>query len=271
MIASEKVMDALKGIGLNLYERRLWVALLAKGTASAGELAEIANVPRSRCYDTLESLAEKGFVIIQTGKPLKFVAVAPEEALERAKKRIEEKMKALQAKIDKLKSSQLMRELNEIYEKGLKLIQPEEISGALKGKFSVIQQVESMIRDAKKKINILVTSETLNEIFTHHLDVLKRAKERGVEIRIAAIGGEKCLETLKVLGEIADVRVLDTKTLPISGNVVMVDEKELLFGLTDPSVHATQSIAFWTKSQHATSNLMSPLFDLIWTHSKKLS
>jgi len=36
MLATPKVMDALKNIGLNLYERRLWVALLARGTSTAG-------------------------------------------------------------------------------------------------------------------------------------------------------------------------------------------------------------------------------------------
>ena len=80
MLASPKVMDALKSIGLNLYERKLFVAILSRKTSTAGELAEISEVPRSRCYDVLESLANKGFVIVQPGKPMKYVAVAPEEA-----------------------------------------------------------------------------------------------------------------------------------------------------------------------------------------------
>lgn len=87
MLASAKVMDALKSIGLNLYERKLWLALLARGTSTAGELSEIASVPRSRAYDVLQSLAEKGFVVVQSAKPIRYVAIAPDEALERAKKR----------------------------------------------------------------------------------------------------------------------------------------------------------------------------------------
>ena len=46
MLASQKVLDSLKGIGLNLYERKLWVALLARGTSTAGELSAMATVPR---------------------------------------------------------------------------------------------------------------------------------------------------------------------------------------------------------------------------------
>ena len=86
-----EVMDALKTIGLNLYERKLWVALLSKGIATAGELADLSNVPRSRCYDVLESLADKGFVIIQPSKPMRYVAIKPKEALERAKRRLYQK------------------------------------------------------------------------------------------------------------------------------------------------------------------------------------
>ena len=48
MIASQEVLDVLKSIGLNLYERKIYVALLAKGVATAAQVSEIANVPRSR-------------------------------------------------------------------------------------------------------------------------------------------------------------------------------------------------------------------------------
>jgi len=40
-------------------------------------------VPRSRCYDVLESLEKKGFIISKIGKPLKYIAVPPEEVVER--------------------------------------------------------------------------------------------------------------------------------------------------------------------------------------------
>ncbi len=41
---------------LNIYETKVWLALLGKGSASAGEIASISGVPRSRTYDVLESL-----------------------------------------------------------------------------------------------------------------------------------------------------------------------------------------------------------------------
>jgi sugar-specific transcriptional regulator TrmB len=270
MIASSKVMDALKGIGLNLYERRLWVALLARGTSTAGELSEIANVPRSRTYDILQSLADKGFVVVQTSKPIKYVAVAPEESLERVKKRLEEDVKSVQSRIDELKNSSIMSELREIYKKGMKITSPQDLTGALKGKYSVSQQMSSMFREASKSIHIITNSDGLEELALNHFEALRKAKERGVDIRIAT-NTAKLSSNIKPFTNIAEIRNINKKELQMGGKFFIVDNKEMLFPLTDPKeVHSTQNMAIWSKSDYAASNLLSPLFDMAWSHGKAL-
>jgi HTH-type transcriptional regulator, sugar sensing transcriptional regulator len=269
MLASQKVFDALKGIGLNLYERKLWVALLGRGTSTAGELSAMSNVPRSRSYDILQSLAEKGFVVVQTAKPLKYVATSPDEALDRAKKKISEDTETTLTRIDELKDSPILRELNDIFSQGVKLVAPEEMTGALKGKHSVTQQLGSMFKEASKKINIITTAEGLNDLFANHYDLLKNANEKGVQIKIATSGVEKCADAIKSFNNIAEVRSLDQKEAPVTGRFAIVDGKELVFSLTDSKVHSTQDIALWSKSEHAASNLLDPLFKLAWTNAKE--
>ncbi len=271
MLVSAKVFDALKGIGLNLYERRLWVALLARGTGTASELSEIAGVPRSRTYDVLQSLADKGFVVVQTGKPIKYVAIPPDEALERAKKKLEEEYKIAIQRIDDLKESVVMRDLNDLFSKGLKIISPEDITGALKGKYSVHQQFETMFKDAKEKISILTTSDGLNELLKSHFDILKKAKEKGVQIRIATIADEKNADAIKSLSGIAEIRIINEKEIPISGRFTVVDGKELILSLTDSKVHSTQDMAIWSKSEYAAGQVLEPVFELIWKNSKSLA
>jgi sugar-specific transcriptional regulator TrmB len=271
MLASTKTMEALRSIGLNLYERKLWVALLARGTSTAGELSTIANVPRSRSYDVLQSLAEKGFVVVQSGKPLKYVAIPPEEALEKAKAKIEEELKERMERIDELKSSPVMKELNEIFSHGLKVVSPEEMTGALKGRYTLQQQLASMFRDANKQIAIVTTPEGLIELTTNHLDTLKKAKENGVSIKIATSGKEKITDAIKALSGIAEVRVLDEKDVDLAGRFCIVDDKQFVLSLTDSKVHSTQDLALWSKSEHAAGNVLSPLFKLVWQHSKPVS
>src|SRR3989344_455537 len=102
MVVSTEAFDALKGIGLNLYERKIFVALLAKGIATAGEVSGIAKVPRSRSYDILESLADKGFVVLQPSKPIRYIALAPDDALERVGGNLELKHKETLERLDGL-------------------------------------------------------------------------------------------------------------------------------------------------------------------------
>jgi len=271
MIGSSELMDALKGIGLNLYERKLWAALLAKGTATAGELSGIANVPRSRTYDVLQTLADKGFVVVQTSKPLRYVAIQPAEALEKAKKRLREKYKELENKIDRLKSSALIKELNNLHEQGLELVLPEEMTGALKGKYSVLQQMDSMFRNASSSINIVTTPAGLNDLFENHISLLKKLNEKGVKIKIATRSDKSTSDAIKALSGIAEVKNISTDELPLSGRFYVVDGQQMMMGLSDPElVHSSQDMMFWTKSEHAAKNMIEPLFDLVWKKAKSV-
>ncbi len=272
MIASNKTLDALRGIGLNLYERKLWVALLARGTSTAGELSEIAGVPRSRAYDILQSLSDRGFVVVQTARPIRYVAVAPEEALSRAAKKMEENVKTMQERIEDLKGSPVMRELSDVFSKGLKVIAPEDITGSLKGKHSVTQQLDTMFKNASNRINIVTTAEGVAELHANHFESLKKAKDSGVNIKIATISNEKSQPAIKALNNLAEIRHLDEKEVGVTGRFCIVDGKELVMGLSDPKVsHETQDVAFWSKSEHAAGKVFDPIFKLMWNNSKPVS
>ncbi len=110
MIVKKDFLMKLKDFGLNSYESKLWTALLSRGVSTAGELSDIANVPRSRSYDVLESLEKKGFIIMKVGKPIKYIAVQPEEVLERIKKKIEEDTIFKRELLDSIKSAGVLNE-----------------------------------------------------------------------------------------------------------------------------------------------------------------
>ena len=93
MLDDQEIIKKTRLFGLNTYEAKIWAALLGHGISTAGQLSDIANVPRSRSYDVLESLEKKGFVIAKPEKPIKYLAVPPKEVLEKVKKQIERKRK----------------------------------------------------------------------------------------------------------------------------------------------------------------------------------
>src|SRR3990172_13209639 len=89
MIVNEEFLGKIRrDFALNLYEVKLWTALLSRGISSAGELSDMADVPRSRTYDVLESLERKGFIVVKPEKPIRYMAIAPDEVLSRVSKRV---------------------------------------------------------------------------------------------------------------------------------------------------------------------------------------
>lgn len=270
MLGSPQLMDTLKGIGLNLYERKLWVALLAKGVGTAGELSTIANVPRSRTYDVLQTLAEKGYVIVQSSKPLKYVAVPPSEALERAKVKIKQDLESRIERIERLKESPLLTELENIHKQGLDLVSPEDITGSLKGKYSVIQQMDSMFKNATDSINIVTTPAGLNDLFENHLSMLKNLKQKGVKIKIASRIDNSCTDAINALSGVAEIRKIIDEKLPIFGKFYVVDNQQAMISLSNPELNETQHMMFWTKSEHTSKDLLNPIFHLVWENSTTL-
>src|SRR5574342_634191 len=113
MIVKEEFLSRLRKIfDLNLYEARVWTALLSRGISTAGELSNISDVPRSRTYDILESLEKRGFIVMKLGKPIKFVALKPGEVIERAKKNLVIEAQEKSKRLEKLKSDEVLNELN---------------------------------------------------------------------------------------------------------------------------------------------------------------
>ena len=271
MVASSKALDALRTVGLNKYERNLWVALLSRGSSTAGELSDISSVPRSRCYDVLESLADRGFVIVQPGKPMKYVAIQPREALERLKKKVHQEAVETGDKIDRLVKSEHIKELERIHKDNIKTVRPEDLTGALKGRYAMLQQVETMMKNAKKSIKLMTTESGLTELVENHSNVLKKASDAGVKIQIAAPVTKNTAEHAKTLSKYAQVRDIEnTETIEkFLGRLCVVDGEEFVLGLTDDQkVHPTQDVALWTQSPHATSNIFEPMFETIWKGAK---
>ena len=208
----------------------------------------------------------------QTSKPLRYVAVVPTEALEKAKQRLREKFKEMEEKIDRLKSSKLINELNALHQQGLQLVSLEDITGALKGKYSVLQQMDSMFRNASSSVNIVTTPTGLNDLFENHISTLKKLNEKGVKIKIATRIDKKCTDAIKALAGVAEVRNITEKEVPMSGRFYVVDGQQMMMGLSDPeAVHSSQDMMFWTKSKHAAKNTIEPLFNLVWQKSKPIS
>ena len=166
MIIKDEFLSRLRKIfDLNLYEVKVWTALLSRGVSTAGELSNISDVPRSRTYDILESLEKKGFIVMRLGKPIKFVALKPEEVVERVKRNLMIEAHNKTKRLEQLKGDDVLSELNSLFTNGVKFIEPSDLSGSLRGRQNLYNHLDMMIRGAEKGVTIMTTADGLNRKF----------------------------------------------------------------------------------------------------------
>ena len=178
MIIKPDLVKKIKDyFNLNIYETKVWLALLGKGIASAGEIAEISGVPRSRTYDVLESLEKMGFTIMKLGKPVKYIAVKPNIVLEKLKtntmRDADEKISTLL----KLKKTEEYSELEELYNVGIKPIRQEDISGSIKGKSIIYNHLKEILENSKKEVVICTSINEIQSKARFFTQLFQRLKE----------------------------------------------------------------------------------------------
>lgn len=264
MIVKEDFLNKLRRyFVLNLYEVKIWTALLSRGVATAGELSDIANVPRSRSYDVLESLERKGFVIMKLGKPIKYIAVPPAEVLERVKKNLKEEADSHVKRLDDLKSTDVLGELNSLHTQGVELVEPSELSGSLRGRHNLYSHLELAIRNAQKSVTIHTTSQGFMRKVEGLKPVFEKLKKKGVSVRIAAPMTKESKDSLKELGNVAEVRHTDNRS-----RFCIVDGKELVFMIMDDQdVHPTYDVGIWVNTPFFAS-AMEGMFNTAWKNMK---
>jgi len=261
MIVKEEFLSRLRKIfDLNLYEVKVWTALLSRGTSTAGELSSISDVPRSRTYDILESLEKKGFIVMKLGKPIRFIALKPEEVIERVKKNLVVSAKEKSKRLEKLKGDEVLEELSGLFTDGIKYVEPTDLSGALKGRQNIYNHLDMLVREAQNTITLVTTADGLNRKLEVLLPSLEKAKKRGVTIRIAAPMTAENKQVAKDLAKVAEVRDVDG----LRARFMVIDSEQLMFMLlNDEEVHPTYDVGVWLNTQFF-AQALEQLFEIAW-------
>jgi sugar-specific transcriptional regulator TrmB len=266
MIVKEEFLSKLRRyFSLNLYEVKIWTALLSRGVSTAGELSDIADVPRSRSYDVLESLEKKGFVVMKLGKPIKYLAVPPQEVLERVKKNVKEDAKNRIGRLEELKGTEVIGELNALHSQGVELVEPADLSGSLRGRHNLYNHLELTIRNAEKNVTLMTTTQGFIRKIEGLKPTFEKIKKRGVKIRIAAPITKDAMSAVKDIKGIAEVRNTESKA-----RFCIVDGKEIVFMvLDDKEVHPTYDVGIWVNTPFF-ANALDTLFDTAWKGMKPI-
>ncbi len=253
LVKNELIAKIKDYFDLNIYETKVWLALLGKGSASAGEIASISGVPRSRTYDVLESLEKKGFALIKLGKPVKYLGVKPKTILEKLKNNVrthaEEKVKNL----TKVVGTNEFQQLEKLYTVGINPVKREDLSASIKGRSTISNYLKEIIDSAKKEVIICMHAEEMilkEKLFADTFNLLKK---KGIDVKIALFGEAEIIEQLSKSLKIK------IKKVNIEGKFFIIDRNEVLFYLSKESTKDDNAI--WLNSAFF-SEAFAGLFDL---------
>ncbi len=254
MIMSQELINKVKDyFNLNIYETKVWLALLGKGAASAGEIAKLSGVPRSRTYDVLESLEKKGFAMVKLGKPIKYMGIKPHLIVEKLKK---EAMKSAEKKVrtlSEVRDSEEFTKLQEIYNGGMDPIKKEEITTALKGKSNISNYLKEILENAKKEVIMCLNADEMNFKLRLFKDTLEKLENNGVKTKVV-LYGEKNL-----INEVEKKLNRKIKKINVETKFFIIDKEQVLLYLSKEK--KGDETAIWLNSEFF-SQAFSGLFEI---------
>lgn len=250
MILKQDLVKRIKEyFNLNIYETKVWLALLSKGIASAGEVAEISSVPRSRTYDVLESLEKRGFAIVKIGKPVKYIAVKPTEVIEKMKSETMQEAHERVKSLADLKITQEYKELEQLHSTGIAPVKSHDITGSLRGRANVLSRIRELVESAQKEVLICTSALDFEDKSRVLVPALERLAKGNIKVKLALSGDAEKVKKLNSKFNLK-ARSIEAKT-----RLFIADRKQAILMMTPET--ASEEIGVWLSSEFLTDSLHS--------------
>ena len=213
-MTNEHIMTvSLEEFGLSKYEAQAYVALISKGTISAGELAYYSEIPRPKIYPTVLKLENKKLVIISKSKPIMCTAIAPEDAFDGVIHEQINKVNAMNTLISNLKKTS---------EESRRSRGSEEKRYFHMSANNVLVQLQTMIDGSKSSIKIMTDQWGLG-LLAECKEQLLSVLRRNLDVKVLVSPSQICSESFRVIPDEVEIRASD-----ITQNCFIFDETELL-------------------------------------------
>ena len=213
----------LKDLGFSHYEIACYLALVAHHPANGSQISRASGIARSRIYDVLRNLAQKGMVMeMNSGS---FVPLPPEELIKRLKHRFDSSLNELKAQLESISRETTY-----------------EFIWSIKGYGLVIQKAKEMLAAARQEIYMRLFPKAFHALEKD----LKAAQQRGVGIRFIAMGQE-CPPAVEIQVSHPNADQLVQKMGGRSFDLIC-DAKEALVGIFETDKE-DQSPINWTQNR----------------------
>ena len=152
------------------YEARCFVALAELPHGTAKEISQVADVPRSRVYETMERLQNRGLVELHGAEPRAYQSVSVDTAVELLHEEYATYFDTVE---------QSLRQLEPKYKKA------EQAVWALNTNGQVTGRMVDLLDDADDEVVVIVLDEELLDDAV--IEGLQAASDRGVTIHLGTV------------------------------------------------------------------------------------
>lgn len=215
-------LEQLEQFGLSAYAARTFVALLRLGTGTAREISQVSEVPRTRVYDAIDELHDRGLVDVQQSSPKQFWSVSAETASRTFEHEFERRIERLQTALDELEPTDRQAEQRGVW--------------TVDGQSNVTDRVVEFFAGAEEEIVYMTVEELLTEEI---VEGLRAAAERGVSIQLAGVSPDSRDRIAEAIPEARTFDSLWVWSDTPAGRLMMIDdEKTLVSALVNDTARA---------------------------------
>lgn len=161
-------MESVKSLGLSEYEAKVYLALLDESPVSGYRVARNSGVPRSKVYEALGGLVNRGVALVNHGEPVRYAPVSPEEVISRRKRELEGSIENARESLERYVGSADSR----------------GVIWDLTGRGAILERAREMAGRAEQSLLLEVWQEDAPEL----RESLSEAAGRGVEVSVVAYG-----------------------------------------------------------------------------------
>ncbi|WP_266082212.1 TrmB family transcriptional regulator [Haladaptatus caseinilyticus] len=223
---------ALQRLGLSKYEAQVFCALQPIEKATASEISQNSDVPRSQVYGAAEGLEKLGLVDVQQSNPRQFRAVGLDEA--RAH---------LQAEIER-EQDRAFEALDSLQQQPIDETETQEDIWTIKGQETINDRVAQLISNANSRIIFGARDPMMLD--ENVITALSKARDDGIDVFITSGNPDVC--------ELFEERGLEASQFPMkpdnndrSGRVLAIDSDVILMSVLVPIHDENQNeVAFWS-------------------------
>lgn len=137
----------MKKFNFTEYETKVYTTLLKIGASTGYEISKMSNVPRSKVYNILETLAQKGVVSKSSGQTTLYCALPVDDLILALRKEKEQELNQLEVCLKD--SVSCVHESNEIWN--------------LDGYGVIVSKLKNLIRNANDEFYIQIWMEDLDD------------------------------------------------------------------------------------------------------------